>query len=120
MLGFIFLIVLGGLIYLIGLAIYKNITGRKVVADDERFQQREVTVLYKPQKISIGKYTYPVIKVTSITRVNQGNSRYIKIEVDDMKKPVHKVAVLGSDHLAEEFMQRICVALRKAGGPNFY
>jgi hypothetical protein len=120
MLAFIFILVFAGLIYLIGLMIYKNITGRKVIADDERFQQREVTVLYKPQTISIGKYTYPVTKVTRVTRVNQDNSRYIKIEVDDMNKPVHKVPVLGSDHLAEEFIQRICVALRKAGGPNFY
>ena len=119
-LGLTMLILAGTVVYLI----YRFFSGMKMVATDDMYQQRGITVMYKDGTIAIGKYTYPVSKITSLTRITNhtGNrkSHYIKIEVDDMRKPVHKVAVVGTEHQSEQFMQRICVAVRKAGGPDFY
>jgi len=80
-------------------------------------------VNYKDETIKIGKYIYPVNKVTGISTITTygkyTNNHHIKIELDDMRKPVQNVPVIGSEHHANEFNQRICVALRKAGGPSF-
>jgi len=94
-----------------------------MVATDDMFQQRDVTVDYKAGTITIKKYTYKVNQVTGVSRTTTINGsrkdHFAQIEVDDMQKPVHKIPVIGSQHSADEFVQRICVAIRKAGGPNF-
>jgi len=61
-----------------------------------------------------------VTGIAVITQTNGNRSNYhVQIEMDDMRRPIHKIPVIGSKKSAEEFMQRICVALRKAGGPSF-
>ena len=53
------------------------------------------------------------------TRRNASSkAKNVIIEVDDFKKPNHKVLFVTSGQ-AEKFMQRLSTALRKAGGPNF-
>jgi hypothetical protein len=120
----LFTIVLLGLGVAVFMLIYKYFSGKQMTATDELYQQRGVTVNYKAGTISIKGYTYKVSQVTGISRTTttNGNRRthYAQIEVDDMRKPVHKIGVVGSQHDADEFVQRICVAIRKAGGPDFH
>jgi hypothetical protein len=105
-------------------AIYRFFSGMRMTDNEEFYKQRGVTINYKSKTIQIGSRSYDVNKVTGISTVTQPsgnrNNYYTEIQVDDMKKPVHKIAVIGSHSAAQKFTQRICVALRKAGGPDFY
>jgi hypothetical protein len=120
----IFTLVVLGVAYVFFMLIYKYFTGRKMVATEDMYQQRDVTVDYKAGTITIKKYVYKVNQVTGISRLTTTNGRrkdhFAEIAVDDMQKPVHKIPVIGSQHSADEFVQRICVAIRKAGGPDFH
>lgn len=94
----------------------------KTISTDKIYQQKGIKIEYQSGSIQIKKYVYPVSKVTAIHRVieSKGLRRkyYIKLEVDDMVKPVHKLQVSGPYVNAEEFTRRLCLALRKAGGPE--
>lgn len=104
--------------------IYRFINDGEMVSTDEKFSQLGVTVDYAAHTITIKKHSYPVGAVTGIAKITEQNGRrrnfYIEIKVDDLRKPVHNIAVIGFDKRATEFMQRLCVAIRKAGGPDFY
>jgi hypothetical protein len=116
----VFLMIPASIIYMV----YRYISGKQMTATADMFQQRDVIVNYKAEAIRIKGHQYAVSQVTGISTVTESRGRrnayYIQIEVDDMRKPVHKVAVIGSRSDADEFCQRICVAIRKAGGPDFY
>lgn len=104
--------------------VYRFFTDGKIVETDELFKQRTVTIYYKTGKIQIGNKTYDVNQVTGIvtntvTNSNGRNAYHVTIELDDIRNPVHKIGVHGGLKTAEQFSQRLCVALRKAGGPNF-
>lgn len=119
-----FTLIMLGLAFAVFMLIYKYFSGRKMIATEEMYQQRGVTVDYKAGTIAIKKYIYKVNQVTGVSMLTTVNGRrndyFATIEVDDMKKPVHKIPVIGSRHSANEFVQRICVAIRKAGGPDFH
>jgi len=111
------------LIVVVIFAIKKFFSDRKVISTDEYFQQNIVKVEYEKQTITIGKRTYPALSVTGIKteyHINgKRNAQAVKIEVDDLVKPVHRVTIIGGANSADELSQRICVALRKAGGRDF-
>ncbi len=96
-----------------------------VVVDDNSFYQNGVRVNFPTGEITIKKHTYPVSQITGIKSTFEGaglqQQGIIKIEVNDFEKPIHKVLFTGptSRKHAEEFSQRLSVALRKAGGPSF-
>ena len=100
-----------------------------VVVDDNSFAQNGVRVDFSAQTITIGKYSYPAKAVTGI-RMNTVENRkgtivaktgFVDIEVDDFKKPVHKIVFnsYSVEKDTKEFAQRLSVALRKAGGTSF-
>ncbi|MBW4889212.1 hypothetical protein KXQ82_05775 [Mucilaginibacter sp. HMF5004] len=112
------------LIVVTGWKVYRFFTDGRIVDTDEFFKQRTVTIFYKTGKIQIGNKSYEVNQVTGIatntvTDRNGRNAYHVTIELDDIRNPVHKIGVHGGLKTAEQFSQRICVALRKAGGPSF-
>jgi hypothetical protein len=121
--NFFFILCVIGMGVAVFMLIYKYFSGKQMVATDDMYSQRDVTIDYKAGTIAIKKHSYPVNHVTGIAVITQTNGNrsnyHVQIEMDDMRKPIHKIPVIGSKKSAEEFMQRICVALRKAGGPSF-
>lgn len=120
------LALIGGFIYWFYSIIKKR---RTVVVDENSFYQNGVRVDFLTGMITIGKYPYPVNKVTGIKAhtliqnkasilANQGS---VDIEVDDFVKPIHKINFNGYsvDKDTREFAQRLSIALRKAGGTSF-
>ncbi|EHQ29796.1 hypothetical protein [Mucilaginibacter paludis] len=110
-------------------AVYRFIrmfTSNIVTANDDYFQQAGVRVDFKPGTITIKGKVYDVKKVTGINTVTQpgGGIRstigMVEISMDDFKKPIHRITISGGHGKAPEFSQRLCVAIRKAGGPDFY
>ena len=94
-------------------------------ADENTFSQNGVTVDFANGRITINGHSYSVNQVTGI-RSEMGGKALVKsmsvvIKVDDFNKPIHKVVFKGFDGIqkSEEFMQRLTIALRKAGGPSF-
>ena len=118
----IFIYVIFGLIIL-PYAIYlisKALLNTQYSTNENEFRQGKVTVNFQEQTVDIGTHKYNVGQVTGlrIKQVGSGYGRYVVIEVDDIKKPVHKIVFLNQT-LAEKNAQRLSVALRKAGGPSF-
>lgn len=102
-------------------------SGDGSASDEDVFQQGNVRVEFGTGKISIGKFVYDVDQVTGIrsepygrTAVGAYNDRDWKavISVDDLVKPRHEI-IFRSARRAEDFTQRLCVAIRKADGPSF-
>lgn len=111
---FIIIVVVALIVYVL------SSSGSKPIVSDDVFQQYGVSVNFKKGTISIGKHIYNVNQVTGIRTVNEHlKLRGVEIQVDDFIKPIHKVAVPGNTKTTEMFAQRLSVALRKAGGPNF-
>jgi len=119
------LIIVGG----IGFWIYKQVSSNRMMATDDYFEQAGVRVDFKSGTIKINKYTYDVKKVTGITTVTESGGRgvaasireltgIVEISVDDFKKPVHRIPIGGGK--VKDFTQRLYVAIRKAGGTDFY
>jgi hypothetical protein len=119
----IFIVLFLILIVVTGWKLYRFFTDGKIVETDELFKQRTVTIYYNTGKIHIGNKSYDVNKVTGIVTntdtYNGRNTYHVTIEMDDIRNPIHKIGVHGGLKTAEQFSQRICVALRKAGGPSF-
>ena len=90
--------------------------------DDQMFSQAGVTVKYSEASILIKSRTYPVAAVTGIRWVSgkgqHGNISEAVITVNDMTQPTHKVSFI-TPAAAESFVQRLSLALQKAGGPTF-
>ena len=99
------------------------------MVDENSFSQNGVRVDFVAQTITIGKYSYPATAVTGIktNTVVSGkativaNTGFVNIEVDDFKKPVHKIVFNGFSVQKDtaEFAHRLSIALRKAGGTSF-
>lgn len=120
--GFLFFLIFAVLIAYFIYRIFLYFSGRKMVSTEEIYQQNGITINYQNSTIKIGKHTYKVDQVTGIKsnwQTGIGGGRFVKIEVDDLIKPVHHIPVLSGEVGADRFMQRLCVAIRKAGGPSF-
>lgn len=126
---FFFTIVFIGIFGLIIWGIVKHFTSTKMTVNDEYFEQAGVRVDFKAGTIKINKYTYDVKKVTGISTVTESGGRgvaasireltgIVEISVDDFKKPVHRIPIGGGK--VKDFNQRLYVAIRKAGGTDFY
>jgi len=120
----IVLLIVGFLLW-VGFRIYKSVKSSKLEFDEHHFKQGDVEIIFATGEIKIGKYSYKVDQITGISSEpyssnSHGNSRAYKaiIEVDDFKKPRHQMEFF-SRKKAEEFTQRLCTAIRKAGGPSF-
>lgn len=122
--GFILALLFIALGVLIIYYIYQYFAGMKVVATDSLYSQRGLTIDYTAGTMKFRSHTFPVKQISGITLITDRNgnrkSYHMRIDIDDIKKPNIRVPVIGSSTQAESFMQRICVAVRKAGGPNFY
>lgn len=105
--------------------VFYSIRQGRFKESESGFTQARVTVNYEQKTIDIRGRTYPVDKVTGIKvqafstdRHGESKSKNVVIEMDDLSKPIHKIGFL-TGRQAAKFMQRICVALRKAEGPSF-
>jgi len=117
--GFFAFILIASLVVAFSYLIYRYFKSKALVATDELFSQNGITIHYANQTITIGKKSYDVNKVTGVSIRNHGNSTALQVEVDDIKHPIHRAVIIGSANTCDQFMQRVCVALRKAGGPSF-
>ncbi len=86
---------------------------------DSYFSQNGVKVIYADKTISINGKMYPISAIRSISHTGQRGAKevfgesYATIEVDDIKKPMHRIGFKG--HLsAETFMSKLELALEKA------
>ena len=117
--GTIFIIiVVAAVIYFL----VKQIKKSRVNVGDDYFEQHGVRVNFKEGTISINKNIYNVNQVTGIKTITGGSVGTVKgveIQVDDLKKPIHKIVIGGFGRAQENFAQRLSVALRKADGPSF-
>ena len=117
----IFIIVIAVLIY--GRLIFKGI---HYTADDREFKQAGVRINFADRTITVKGKTYKAGQVTGIrmdaltSSHRHGNSiaKTVTIELDDFAKPQHKIVFISKGH-SRKFMQRLSVALRKAGGRDF-
>jgi hypothetical protein len=100
--------------------------GVHYTVDDREFKQAGVRINFANNTITVKGKTYRVGQVTGIrmeafTRSHRhGNSiaKTVTIDLDDFSKPHHKVLFISKGH-SRKFMQRLSIALRKAGGPDF-
>lgn len=115
---FLIIVALAAVIYFI----VKQVQKANLKVGDNSFEQHGVKVNFKEGTITIKNYTYNVNQVTAIRTVYGSGlttAKGVEIEVDDFKKPVHKIVVGGFGNNQQNFAQRLSVALRKAGGPSF-
>jgi hypothetical protein len=104
----------------IGYFIYKKVLSSRMKVSDDRFEQHGVVVDFTSQTINIKGHSYNVSQITGLRTIADGRSvKGVEISVDDFKHPIHKVSTPGMPRSESEFMQRLSVALRKAGGPSF-
>ena len=95
-------------------------TGSHKVSEDH-FEQAGVKVVFSTGKITIKGKTYDVNAVQGIEhKVISSIGTEVFIKVDDFSHPIYKIGVSGFGGAGEKFVQRLEMALRKAGGPNFY
>lgn len=122
----IFTFIIMAIVGIFGYLFFKGFSNTKYTADDNEYKQAGVIVNFKNQTIQINGHSYNVNQVTGVrmkdfaretSRNASSKAKNVIIEVDDFKKPHHKVVFVTSGQ-AEKFMQRISTALRKAGGPN--
>ncbi|PZX49115.1 hypothetical protein [Algoriphagus chordae] len=117
----IFVAIFGFLIFLF----FKGFSNSKHMASDTEYSQAGVTVNFSEQSLTLKNKKFNVSQVTGIKMKHnesgrRGNSKAMNvfIELDDFDYPSHKIMFLSSGQ-GEKFMQRLSIALRKAGGPNF-
>ncbi|MBN8577589.1 MAG: hypothetical protein J0L66_11650 [Cytophagales bacterium] len=107
----------------VGFLIYKILTKPRLQANEDFYEQHGVKVNFKEGTITIRNHRYTVNQVTGIKIIEPGSgkltTRGVEIEVDDFEKPIHKITIGGFGNQQKMFAQRLSVALRKAGGPNF-
>ncbi len=110
------------ILLLVAFGLYKLVSGSsRFHADENSFRQGKVTVDFATKKITIGSQSYPVTDVQSLeSKTVSSLTTDVFIKVDDFKKPIHTVKIIGFGNAGEKFMQRLSTALRKAGGPSFY
>ncbi|WP_276483047.1 hypothetical protein [Paraflavitalea pollutisoli] len=99
--------------------IYKKVWGARLQVREDYFEQHGVKVHFLDKTITIRSHTYHVNQVTGIKSILGGSLKGVEIQVDDFKKPIHKISIGGFGKAQEKFAQRLSVALRKAGGPSF-
>lgn len=117
----LYVIIVAVLFY--GRLFYKGV---HYTANDQEFKQAGVHINFTRGTIYIKGRRYEVKQVTGIrmdaltSSHKHGNSiaKTVTIELDDFAKPHHKILFISKGH-ARKFMQRLSVALRKAGGPSF-
>jgi len=117
-----FILVLLAALVCVAYLIIRRVKTNRIISNDEMYQRRGIRVEYKSGCIQIKKYIYPVSKVTGVKWITEKSrlrsKYYIKLEVDDIVKPIHTVPVKGAYINIEEFSRSLCLALRKAGGPE--
>jgi hypothetical protein len=105
-------------------------TSNVVKANTDYFQQAGVKVDFRQKTITIKNKAYDVGSVTGINTITTSGGRgmgdairstigIVEIKMDDFKKPIHRVEISGGQGRADDFVQRLTTALRKAGGPDF-
>jgi hypothetical protein len=117
----IFIIVAAVIFY--GLLFFKGV---HYTVDDREFRQAGIKINFPDNTITVKGKTYKAGQVTGIrmdaltSSHKHGNSmaKTVTIELDDFKKPQHKIMFISKGH-SRKFMQRLSVALRKAGGRDF-
>ncbi len=120
---FIGIVLLG--LGLLGYFFFKGFSNTRFTANENEFTQGGVVVNFKNKTINIKGNLYNVNQITgmrtkafSSERRGDSKAKNVIIEIDDFKRPTHKILFITSGQ-AEKFMQRLSTALRKAGGPNF-
>ena len=120
------ILIIAALLLFVIFKFVKGFQNNRVIADDNHFKQADVEVTFATGAINIKGNTYDVNQVTGLlTEANSSTQKHGNsmawnaiIEVDDFKKPRHKINFL-SRNKANQFTQRLSTALRKAGGPSF-
>lgn len=80
------------------------------------FTQHNVTVYLKTGVIEINGKCYPVSSVRGLkARMTTAGSEAI-ISVDDLSNPLHEVGFFNR-FTAEDFIEKLSLAIEKAGGP---
>ncbi|MBS1777018.1 MAG: hypothetical protein JSS64_12140 [Bacteroidetes bacterium] len=123
--GIIYLLIVAFLGW-VGVRIYKSYKSSQMTFDEHHFKQGDVDVIFATGIIKIRTTEYKVNQVTGIKAEpytqshRHGGSKAWKaiIELDDFRKPRYEMEFF-SRKRANEFTQRLSVALRKAGGPSF-
>lgn len=114
-------ILIAAVVGLIALYIFYFNRNRSTSTEDQ-FTQAGVSVVYASQSISIKGKTYPVSDIRGLRWVSgkgqHGNVSEAVITVEDMKKPTYKIAFITPGE-AEKFVERLSMAIAKAGGPSF-
>src|SRR5690349_15341393 len=103
------IIVLIAIIYFI----VKQIGKSKLVVSDDQFEQHGVKINFKDGTITINNHSYNVNQVTGIKTITGGSLGTVKgveIQVDDFKKPIHKIVVGSYGRAQENFARRLSVA----------
>jgi uncharacterized protein (UPF0333 family) len=122
MAGLIFVVVI--VVILLAVIFGSYFSRQSHSSDENTFSQAGVTVNYLEKTITIKKHTYAVSSVKGLRWKtgpdfnNAANVSIPYITVDDMAKPVHKISFI-TPGAAEVFIERVSLAIEKAGGPTF-
>jgi hypothetical protein len=122
---FIFKLVFGILGFYVIYRVYKTLKGKfknsQLISnqftpkvDDTEFSQAGVRVIFAEKKIIIKDKSYDVNAVTGIN----WEKPFVIIKVEDLATPIHRIWFFAN--YGEPFVERLTIALGKAGGPEFY
>jgi len=86
---------------------------------EDEWSQAGIRIEFKTGKCTHEGHTFYAKDVRSITwRELSGLQHQVRIQVEDFQKPVILIYLVGV-HVREAFVERLCMAIRKAGGPDF-
>ncbi len=102
--------------------VYRRFKSGTFTANDTMFSQAGVTVYFQKQKISYKGRDYSINAVTNVRTEtpprNQTMAYDCVISISDFQTPEIRLRFVNRSQ-ANKFMQRLCTAIEKAGGPSY-
>lgn len=114
-----------GLVILAAFAAYtvfKRAKAGSFIVNDTMFSQAGVTVYFQKQKISYKGRDYGINAVTNVRTESPPRNQTMAYDcvvcISDFQTPEIRIRFINSTQ-ANKFMQRLCTAIEKAGGPSY-
>ena len=102
--------------------VYRRFKAGTYIANDTMFSQAGIIVYFQKQKISYKGRDYGINAVTNVQTEppprDQTMAYDCVISLSDFKTPEIRLRFINRGQ-ANKFMQRLCTAIEKAGGPSY-
>lgn len=102
--------------------VYKRLRAGGFTANDTLFSQAGITVYFQKQKISYKGRDFALNAVTNVRTEPPTRGQTLAydcvVSLSDFKTPEIRLRFINAGQ-ANKFMQRLCTAIEKAGGPSY-